>query len=91
MNGSTVYLDTSSIVKRYIEETGSSLADRIYARCCFYSNKVLNTAARNCVEEHILDTTASLLCFRSSLRATSPVIVKSGLVAITEATAGRRT
>jgi predicted nucleic acid-binding protein len=32
MNGSTVYLDTSSIVKRYIEELGSSLADRIYTK-----------------------------------------------------------
>jgi len=31
MNESSVYLDTSSIVKRYVEERGSGLVDRIYA------------------------------------------------------------
>lgn len=31
MNG-TVYLDTSSIVKRYVDEVGSELVDRIYAK-----------------------------------------------------------
>ncbi len=32
MNGTTVYLDTSSIVKRYVEERGSHLVDGIYAK-----------------------------------------------------------
>jgi len=31
MDESSVYLDTSSIVKRYVEERGSRLVDRIYA------------------------------------------------------------
>ena len=32
MNAKNVYLDTSTIVKRYVEEKGSQLADDIYAR-----------------------------------------------------------
>lgn len=32
MNEQNVYLDTSSIVKRYVEETGSRLVDLIYAK-----------------------------------------------------------
>lgn len=32
MTGQSVYLDTSSIVKRYVEETGSRLIDLIYAK-----------------------------------------------------------
>jgi len=32
MSESAIYLDTSSIVKRYVEESGSSLVDRIYAK-----------------------------------------------------------
>jgi len=30
MNGKLVYLDTSSIVKRYIEEKGSEVVDKVY-------------------------------------------------------------
>jgi predicted nucleic acid-binding protein len=32
MNEPSVYLDTSSVVKRYVEETGSQLTDLIYAK-----------------------------------------------------------
>jgi len=32
MNAPSAYLDTSSIVKRYVEETGSPVADFIYAK-----------------------------------------------------------
>jgi len=32
MSESAIYLDTSSTVKRYVEESGSSLVDRIYAQ-----------------------------------------------------------
>ncbi len=32
MNERSVYLDTSSIVKRYVEEKGSRIADLVYAR-----------------------------------------------------------
>ncbi len=32
MNAKNVYLDTSSIVKRYVEEKGSKLVDDVYGR-----------------------------------------------------------
>ena len=43
MSGQSIYMDTSSIVKRYVSETGSELADIVYAKAEAGTRKIITS------------------------------------------------
>lgn len=79
MNGQGVYLDTSSIVKRYVGETGSEVADLAYARAEVGARRIVTSIWNVGEVLGVLDTYRSrkLLTERAFLKALTAFLAES--------------